>query len=294
MPIKKGARQIENNLYMILLCLTNVLNYKRKVMHIGVIGLGNMGGAIVKGLAGTPELQLAGYTPNKESGRLLAESCGMTFCESAAAVCAQSDFVILGVKPQIVKTVLQEVAAELPPGICLVSIAAGIPLKKLITWSGKDCAVALVMPNTPAIVGAGVFGVCLDHDRLMPEQKEGVIKIFSILGQTHVLEESQFDAFTGLIGSGPAYVMYFMEALIDAGVTQGILRSQATEMVKGLFSGTAKMCIEQDASISKLRDMSTSPAGTTMAGLNAMDKQGVRYGLLNCVEKATERSREIS
>ncbi|MFA7165564.1 MAG: pyrroline-5-carboxylate reductase [Desulfoplanes sp.] len=262
-------------------------------MRVGVIGLGNMGGAIVKGLAGTPELQLAGYTPNGETGRRLAQACGMTFCESAAAVCAQSDFVILGVKPQLVRSVVQEIAAELSPDTCLISIAAGISLKKITQWSGPECAVALVMPNTPAIVGAGVFGVCLDHDRLTPEQKQGVVKIFSILGQAHVLAESQFDAFTGLIGSGPAYVMYFMEALIDAGVTQGILRSQATEMVKGLFSGTVKMCIEQDASISQLRDMSTSPAGTTMAGLNAMDKHGVRYGLLNCVEKATKRSREI-
>jgi len=262
-------------------------------MRIGVIGLGNMGGAIAKGLAGTPELELAGYDANEEAGRRTAELCGMTFCDNAAMACRDADYVILAVKPQVAETVVQSLAEHLAPTQCLISIAAGIPLKKLAKWSGKTCAVVRVMPNTPALVGAGVFGICLDHDLLTPAQKTEVTELFSMLGQPNILAESMFDGFTGLVGSGPAYVLYCMEALVDAGVAQGIPRVQAVEMVRGLFSGTAKMAEEMDASLAQLREMVTSPGGTTIAGLNTLDKRGVRYGLINCVEKAAKRSREL-
>lgn len=262
-------------------------------MRIGVIGLGNMGGAIVKGLAKTPGLELAGYDASEEAGRAVAASCNMTFCTDAAEACRDADHVILAVKPQVAETVLQGLARSLAPSQCLISIAAGIPLKKLAKWSGEACAVVRVMPNTPALVGAGVFGVCLEHDQLTSEQKTQVTELFSILGQPHVLPESLFDAFTGLIGSGPAYVLYCMEALVDAGVTLGIPRTQATEMVKGLFSGTSGMTEEMDTSLSQLREMVTSPGGTTIAGLNSLDKHGVRYGLINCVEKAAKQSRKL-
>ena len=262
-------------------------------MRIGVIGLGNMGGAIAKGLAGAPGLELAGYDANEEAGRLTAGSCGMTFCSSAAEACSSADHIILAVKPQIAGTVLRDLAPSLAPTQCLISIAAGIPLKKLAKWSGDACAVVRVMPNTPALVGAGVFGICLDHERLTQQQKTEVTELFSMLGQASVLGETRLDGFTGLIGSGPAYVLYCMEALVDAGVTQGIPRPLATEMVKGLFSGTAKMAEEMDASLAQLREMVTSPGGTTIAGLNTLDKHGVRYGLINGVEKAAKRSKEL-
>jgi pyrroline-5-carboxylate reductase len=262
-------------------------------MRIGVIGLGNMGGAIAKGLTETPGLELAGYDANEEFGRRTAESCGMTFCQSAAEACAEADFVILAVKPQIAGEVVQNIAKTLSPAQCLISIAAGVPLKKLTKWSAGACPVVRVMPNTPALVGAGVFGICLDHSELTSDQKNRVTELFAILGHPHVLPESMFDAFTGLIGSGPAYVLYCMEALVDAGVTQGIPRPQATEMVQTLFSGTARMTEEMDAPLSRLREMVTSPGGTTIAGLNTLDKHGVRYGLIDGVKKASKRSREL-
>ena len=149
------------------------------------------------------------------------------------------------------------------------------------------------MPNTPALVGAGQFALCLDDPGLGEERKGFIHALFARLGRTYVLEEKYFDAFTGLAGSGPAYVLYFMEALIESGVYVGFPRDKATDIVAGLIEGTAKLAAESGIHPSVLREMVTSPAGTTIEALMHLDRQAVRAAVIDAVVASRDRSKEL-
>lgn len=259
--------------------------------RFGFIGLGNMGGAIAKGLAQGRAFELVGFDPSEAMRARQTDI--MTILPSGRDVAAQADFLLLAVKPQVTRHVLTDLAQVLKPGTCLISIAAGVTLDRLIKWSGRACPVVRVMPNTPAMIGKGVYALCFDHDLLTNEIKHAVTEVFDAIGQAHVLPEKLFDAYTGLIGSGPAYVFAFMEALIDAGLTLGLTRAQATAMVKGLMAGTALMAEEATAHPTLLKEMVTSPGGTTIAGLNALDEHRFKFAITQAVVAATRRSREL-
>jgi pyrroline-5-carboxylate reductase len=207
--------------------------------RFGFIGLGNMGGAIARGLAAGGAFALHGFDPSDVMRGKNADI--MTIHKTAQDVAGNSDFVLLAVKPQVMRPVLQGLAESLGPETCLVSIAAGVTVAQLAAWSGGICPVVRVMPNTPAMVGKGVYALCFDHEKVDEACRRTVLETFSSIGQAHVLPEKLFDAYTGLIGSGPAYVYAFMEGLIDAGVTLGLTRAQATDMVTGLVGGCARM-----------------------------------------------------
>lgn len=259
--------------------------------RFGFIGLGHMGGAIAKGIQGQG-FDLLGFDPSEA---MRTRQAGMmTILSSGREVAAQADFLLLAIKPQIMPMVLTDLTQVLQPQTCLISIAAGVTLEQLITWSDKRCPVVRIMPNTPAMIGKGVYALCFDHDVLTDELKDRVTTIFASIGQAHILPEKLFDAYTGLIGSGPAYVFAFMEALIDAGLTLGLDRSQATSMVKGLLVGTAQMAEEKSAHPTLLKEMVTSPGGTTIAGLNALDEHGFKYAVSQAVLAAARRSQEMA
>jgi pyrroline-5-carboxylate reductase len=260
--------------------------------RFGFIGLGNMGGAIARGLAPGKAFELIGFDPT-ESMRVRQADI-MTVLPTGRAVAEQADLLLLAVKPQVMRHVLTDLAQALKPGTCVISIAAGIPLEKLIKWSGKACPVVRVMPNTPAMVGKGVYALCFDHDLLTNDIKTLVAGTFASIGQAHVLPEKFFDAYTGLIGSGPAYVFAFMEGLIDAGVTLGLTRAQATAMVTGLVGGSALMAEAEGAHPTLLKEMVTSPGGTTIAGLNALDEHRFKFAISQAVLAATKRSRDLA
>lgn len=259
--------------------------------RFGFIGLGNMGGAIARGLAPGKTFEMIGFDPSESMRARQADI--MTVLPEGRKVAERSDFLLLAVKPQVMRDVLTNLAQVLRPGTCVISIAAGIPLDKLVKWSGKACPVVRVMPNTPAMVGKGVYALCFDHELLDQETKDAVTTAFATIGQAHVLPEKLFDAFTGLIGSGPAYVFAFMEALIDAGLTLGLTRAQATAMVQGLVAGSARMAEEQGAHPTLLKEMVTSPGGTTIAGLNALDEHRFKFAVSQAVLAATRRSKEL-
>jgi len=153
--------------------------------------------------------------------------------------------------------------------------------------------VVRVMPNTPALVGAGVFAVCVEDETLSKQQKDFALQVFEPLGTIHEMAEKDFDAFTAVVGSGPAYVFYFMQACVEAALNLGLPRPQATEMVKGLFSGSAKLVEGSDKSIDELREMVTSPAGTTIRALIHMDRRAVRASIIDAIEHSFKRSKEL-
>jgi pyrroline-5-carboxylate reductase len=261
--------------------------------HLGIIGTGNMGGALAQGAGDLEHVTLYGFDPSRERLQALEESCGLIPCEHLKELCTQATTILVAVKPHLVPQVLEEMRAYLTPDTCLVSIAAGVTLERLKQWSNQICPVIRVMPNTPALVGQGVFAVCLEDERLTPAHKTFVMDLLNHMGSAYVLEERLFDAFTGLIGSGPAYVFHFMEGLIDAGVSLGLGRQQATDMVKGLLTGSAQMAATSAMHITQLKEMVTSPGGTTMAGLNQLEKHACKHALYKAVKAAYDRSREL-
>jgi len=260
---------------------------------IGCIGLGNMGGALVKALSTRPGAAILGYDTDPEKIAAFQELPGCSPAASIKALLEHSDYVFLAVKPQVMHHLLTDAAEEIQPETCLISIAAGIALHQLQTWSRNRCAMVRVMPNTPALVCSGVSAVCLDDARLGSGQKSTVLDLLSVLGQVHVLPEKDFHAFTALIGSGPAYVYYVMDALVQAGVTAGLGRPLAEQMVAGLVQGSVKLAREGDFSLAELQQMVTSPAGTTIAALNHLDRTAVRGSIIDAVIQARDRSREL-
>lgn len=258
---------------------------------LGIIGLGNMGGAIAQGLVPSKTLEILGFDPALATQTKMAHI--MTVLPSGQDVAQQADILLLAIKPQLMRQVLTSLAPHLRPETCLVSIAAGITLKQLVEWSGQICPVVRIMPNTPALVGQGVYALCFDHELLTEAHKESILQIFTSIGQAHVLPESLFDAYTGLIGCGPAYVFAFMEGLIDAGVTLGLTRGQATQMVKGLILGSAHMAEAKDAHPTLLKEMVTSPGGATITGLNTLDEHRFKFAISQAVHTAAQKSKKL-
>ena len=260
---------------------------------LGFIGTGNMGGAMASGLARLKDLKILGYDPDSRKPADLEKNCGLIPVDDPLALAAESDYIIYAVKPGLMEQVVSKTLQELSHSKCLVSIAAGIPVSSMVSWSRDRCPVVRIMPNTPALVGRGVFALCLEHEKISSLQKEFLIRTVSALGRTFVLPENMFDLFTALIGSGPAYVYYFMESMVEAGVLLGLDREKSAEMIKELFAGSSEMSLQQDMPIARLREMVASPGGTTMAGLRALDQKAVRASIMEAVEKAMLRSVEL-
>ena len=236
---------------------------------------------------------LCGFDINSQQLHKVAKESGLEPKESALQVVAESDYVVLGVKPQQMQKLLTSIAPELQKNQCLISIAAGIKRETLASWSGHTCPVVRVMPNTPAMVEAGIFALCYDDKKLSAEQKDLIQRLFLNLGQVQILAEEYFDAFTALVATGPAYVYYFMDSLIEAGVAVGFPRHQSREMIQALLDGAAKMSRVSKLSATELREMVTSPAGTASAGMRELDRRAVRSALIDSVMAACRRSEEL-
>lgn len=260
---------------------------------IGFIGVGNMGSAIIKGLASRDDIQLHGTDRHTAKLAALGKEFDVVAQETARDLAKVCDYIVVAVKPQHADQVIKEITSELNESKCLISICAGLSQDQFKDWSESRCPVVRVMPNTPALVAEGVFAVCLDDEALTDEMKSDVPDVFKAIGQVHILPEKQFDAFTGVIGSGPAYVFYFMEAMIESGVALGLTRPQVTEMVKGLFLGSAKLANDSEYSVSELREMVTSPGGTTIRALMHFDRQAIRGDIIDGVFESYLRSIEL-
>jgi pyrroline-5-carboxylate reductase len=263
--------------------------------NIGFLGTGNMAEALVKGLvaAGVVEpRQIWGSEPRRDRAKEIADRYGIHVTQDNVEVVRHADIVVLSVKPQILPKVLDEVAPHLPAGTLVISVAAGTPIAAIERKLSPGTRVVRTMPNTPALVGAGATAIAAGpHAR--DEDVEATRRIFDAVGMTVVLDESQLDAVTGLSGSGPAYVFLIIEALSDAGVKMGLSRYNAQALAAQTVLGSAKLLIETNEHPGRLKDMVTSPGGTAIAGLHTLEAGGLRTTLINAVEAATNRSREL-
>jgi pyrroline-5-carboxylate reductase len=261
--------------------------------RVGIIGTGNMGQAMVRGWSRAGGFDLAGIDLNRENLEKLGRETGMRVLDSVQELARTSDYLIAAVKPRHMGATLASVRDHTRETTCLISIAAGLRLESLQEMIGRACPVVRVMPNTPALVGKGVFALCFDDPGLAEGHKETAASLFKALGQVHVLEEAAFDAFTALAGSGPAYVFYIMEALVEAGVAGGLSRAQATDMTKALLTGSSALAEESGHSLTALREMVTSPGGTTITALNHLDRNAVRGAIIDAVLAALDKSESM-
>jgi pyrroline-5-carboxylate reductase len=211
---------------------------------------------------------------------------------SSTEVVRDSDVLVLAVKPAHVAEVLAEISAGLQPRHLLISIAAGVPLQTLMAALGSNARLVRVMPNTPCLVGAGASAYAMGR-QTTPDDAKLVAKLLSTVGIAVELPEGLLDAVTGLSGSGPAYIYQVIEALSDGGVLMGLPRDVATRLASQTVLGAAQMVVQTGEPPAVLKDAVASPGGTTIAGLHALETGGLRAALMNAVQAATLRSREL-
>jgi pyrroline-5-carboxylate reductase len=266
----------------------------QKDKRTGFIGGGNMAEAIIKGLlaGGVPAADLTVSEPSEQRRALLSERYGiLTVCDNEA-LCEMSGTVILSVKPQICALALKGIGGSFTSGKLFISIMAGVKSSAIETMLGSGARVVRVMPNTPALVLEAATAIsrgsyATDEDLSLTR------KIFDLVGTTCVVDEKLLDAVTGVSGSGPAYVLTFIEALSDAGVKHGLTREVATALAAQTVYGTAKLLLETREHPAVLKGNVASPGGTTIAAMHSLDRDGFRAATMNAVDVCVAKSKEL-
>lgn len=262
---------------------------------IGFVGSGNMAEAIIRGV-----IQAGAISPKnvvaadilEDRRRLLRDSHGIATTSDNLELVSLADIVVLAVKPQIVGPVLKEIVEAVDSSKLVISIAAGVTLKHIENSLKSGSRAVRVMPNTPVLIGEGVTAIS-PGSNATKEDLDIARKIFGAVGKTVMIEERHMDAVTGLSGSGPAYVFLIVDALMDAGVKVGLNRDIARTLAVQTVFGSAKMLVETGEHPAKLKDRVTSPGGTTIAGLHVMEAGKVRAVIMDAVQAATNRSKDL-
>lgn len=266
-----------------------------KELRIGFIGAGQMATALARGFVQARVISadriVACDVSADAAAKFASQSGGITVAD-AARVLKESSLVFVSVKPQHVASVLADMKPALSSSHLIVSIAAGISLAKLSKGLGEFSRLIRVMPNTPALVGAGASAYARGATAT-EEDGQLVRQLLSTVGIAIEVPEKLLDAVTGLSGSGPAYVYQFIEGLSDGGVRMGLPRDVATRLAAQTVLGAAQMVLSTGQHTGTLKDAVTSPGGTTIAGLHALEQGGLRGILMDAVQAATERSQEL-
>jgi len=264
-------------------------------LTIGFLGAGKMATALAKGFvrAGlVTAKQVMASDPSEAARASFAKEAGAKTTTSNPAVVQFADVLVLAVKPDQVPGVLADIRDHFTARHLLISIAAGVPLAKLEAGLGAGARLIRVMPNTPALVGASATAFALGKAAL-PSDGALAQKLFSAVGIAFQVKEALLDAVTGLSGSGPAYGYLFIEALSDGGVAAGLPRDVATKLAAQTVLGSAKMVLETGMHPGALKDMVTSPGGTTIEGLHELEKGKLRGTLISAVRAAAEKSKKL-
>jgi len=263
--------------------------------RIGFLGAGKMATALARGWlqAGLADAQqLVASDPLPAARDAFAQATAAAVTDQNLFVVHHSDLLVLAVKPQHMAALLDEIRPAMAPRHLVVSIAAGITIGQLAAALGAERRIIRVMPNTPCLVGASASAYAAAPTASAADVQL-VDRLLGSVGKALQVPEKLLDAVTGLSGSGPAYVAVVIEALSDGGVRMGLPREAATQLAAQTVLGAAKLLLEEGLQPGQLKDMVASPGGTTVAGLHALERGGLRAALMDAVQAATERSVEL-
>lgn len=264
-------------------------------MKLGFIGCGNMAKAIIKGIiAGgiAPADDIYGSNTSEAHAQAVAEEFGIHTSTSNVSVVENADVVFLSVKPYQYEQVISEVRGSMRDDQLVVTIAPGKTLDWLQEQFGKPVKVVRTAPNTPAHVGAGMTAYCA-NDLVTPEEMAYVKSLLESFGSAVELKESQLDASSAIGGSSPAYVYMFIEALADAGVAEGLTRPQAYQIAAQGVMGAAKLVLESGKHPGQLKDEVCSPSGSTIKGLEVLEKGAFRGTVIDALRTAINAARSL-
>jgi pyrroline-5-carboxylate reductase len=265
------------------------------LQSVGMVGGGQMGEALIRGLLASSLAKAASIIvaePSAQRREYLEKTYQVRTTESPAELAGASQIIILAVKPQVMEPVLQLYSEHFSAQHLLISIAAGVTLSQMERCLGETMRIIRVMPNTPALVLAGA-SACSGNKNASREDMVLCGQIFSAVGTCVEVAEALLDAVTGLSGSGPGYVFTFLEAMIDGGVLAGIPRPLAEQLAVQTLYGSAKLAMESGEPAAVLKGRVTSPGGTTIAGLQVMERDGLRGTMMAAIKAATDRSKEL-
>lgn len=266
-----------------------------KNITIGFIGAGNMGTAMIKGIIKgniTKPEQIYVFDPASETVNQLQSEFGVTKVSSSKDVVESCKIIIPAVKPSIIADVLGEIADMLTKNHLIISIAAGITTQQLKSMVKDNCCVIRTMPNTPALVGEAMTAVCKDLT-VSEEYLNVASTIFSSFGKVEFVTEDQIHAATAVSGSSPAYAFMFLEAIADGGVMMGLPREQSYKMAAQSLLGAAKMMQETGKHPGELKDMVSSPSGTTIEAIAVLENYGLRGAVIEAVRSCAEKSQKM-
>jgi pyrroline-5-carboxylate reductase len=262
---------------------------------IAFLGAGNMAEALVKGLlrahVASPS-EILCTDRRVERGPELTQKYGVRFQKDNLSAVREAGIVVLAVKPQAMNKLLEEIKPALDQSKLVISIAAGVPIEAIERKVGHGVRIIRTMPNTPALVGSGATALSPGEHATEADLAQARA-LFEAVGLAVVVDEPLLDAVTGLSGSGPAYIFLIIEALADGGVKAGLARDQAQQLAAQTVLGSARLLIETGEHPGRLKDQVTSPGGTAIAGLHTLEAGGLRTTLMDAVEAATFRSREL-
>lgn len=262
--------------------------------RITFLGAGNMANAIIRGLirSGERPANITATVKRDEKKRELEAAHGIAVGFDNVSAAKDAEIVVLSIKPQAFDSVLIHIAPIIDAQKLVISVAAGVPIAAIERRLGSGARIVRTMPNTPALVGLGATAIS-GGEHATAADLELAQKMFDAVGITTVLDESLLDAVTGLSGSGPAYIFLIIEALSDAGVKVGLSRHTALKLAAQTVYGSAKLLLETGAHPGTLKDQVTSPGGTAIAGLHTLEAGGLRTTLIDAVESASRRAKQL-
>jgi pyrroline-5-carboxylate reductase len=265
-------------------------------LRVAVLGAGKMGGillqAFLKNNLLAPE-QIFATVQHAERAKALSAQSGVEVTTDNLAAARQADVILLGVKPVQVPALIEEIKSALTPQKMVLSFAASVMTRSIEDGAGCELAVIRAMPNTPAMLAAGMTALCAGRF-VSADQMAVAQKIFQTVGKTVVVDEKHMDAVTGLSGSGPAFLYIIIEALAEAGVNVGLPRDVATLLAAQTTLGSARMVLETGYHPALLKDAVTTPAGCTVDGILELEEGGLRVTLIKAVKRATQRAKELA
>jgi pyrroline-5-carboxylate reductase len=265
-------------------------------LRVAVLGAGKMGGILLQAFLKNNLLapgQIFATVHHEERAQALSAQFGVEVTTDNLAAAEQADVILLGVKPIQVHDLVAQIRPALTEKKVLLSFAASVKTRSIEDSAGCELAVIRAMPNTPAMLAAGITALCSGRF-VSPEQMAVAQKMFQTVGRTVVVDEKHMDAVTGLSGSGPAFLYIIIEALAEAGVNVGLPRDIATLLAAQTTFGSARMVLETGYHPALLKDQVTTPAGCTVDGILELEEGGLRVTLIKAVKRATQRAKELA